>query len=62
MNVTRWQELGDFLITKYNDGYIQDENHRPREVGYPESMLRKEVKKTGKKRQITSEKAIDREL
>jgi dipeptidase len=62
MNVTRWQQLGDFLITKYNDGYIQDDNHRPREVGYRESWLRKEVKQSGKRRQITSEKTIDREL
>lgn len=62
MNVTRWQQLGDSLITKYNDGYIQDENHRPREVGYPEPTLREEVKKTGKRRQVSSEKASDREL
>jgi len=62
MNVRRWQKLGDHLITKYNDGYIQDKNHRGQEVGYPKSWLKKEVKKNGKKRRITSEKAIDREL
>jgi dipeptidase len=62
MNVRRWQKLGDHLITKYNDGYIQKENHRGQEVGYPESWLKKEVKKNGKRRRISSEKAIDREL
>jgi len=38
--VARWRELGEHLITKYNDGYVQDENGRPREKGYPESWLR----------------------
>jgi len=31
----RWIELGEYLITKYNDGYIKDENGRPQEAGYP---------------------------
>ncbi len=62
MNVRRWQKLGDYLITKYNDGYIQKKNHRSQEVGYPKSWLKKEVEKNGKKRRITSEKTIDREL
>lgn len=62
MNVRRWQKLGDFLITRYNDGYIQDENHRAREVGYPTLWLKKEIKKSGKRHQITSERATDREL
>ncbi|HUV37830.1 MAG TPA: C69 family dipeptidase [Patescibacteria group bacterium] len=38
--VDRWRELGEFLIAKYNDGYVQDENHRPQEEGYPEEWLR----------------------
>jgi dipeptidase len=38
--VDRWRELGEFLITKYNDGYVQDENGRPQEEGYPDSWLR----------------------
>ncbi|MBN2431564.1 MAG: C69 family dipeptidase [Acidobacteria bacterium] len=36
----RWRALGEYLITRYNDGYVQDENHRPREVGYPDSWLK----------------------
>ena len=39
--VDRWTELGEHLMTKYNDGYVKDENGRARERGYPESWLRK---------------------
>jgi len=31
----RWIELGEDLITKYNDGYVKDENGNVEEVGYP---------------------------
>jgi dipeptidase len=31
-----WLELGEMLITKYNDGYVKDEKGAIREVGYPE--------------------------
>ena len=37
----RWRELGDHLVTKYNDGYVQDERGRPREEGYPPAWLRR---------------------
>jgi dipeptidase len=40
----RWQELGETLFTKYNDGYVQDENGRPQELGYPEDWLREVIK------------------
>jgi len=40
MVVTRWRELGEYLITKYNDGYVKDEKGRPEEKGYPETWLR----------------------
>ena len=39
--VKRWRELGEYLIQRYNDGYVQDENGRPQERGYSESWLRK---------------------
>ncbi len=38
--VARWRELGEQLLTRYNDGYVKDENGRPRETGYPESWRR----------------------
>jgi dipeptidase len=42
--VSRWKELGGYLITKYNDGYVKDENGRPQEKGYPETWLREVIK------------------
>jgi len=62
MNVRRWRDLGDRLIAKYNDGYIQNDAHRPQEVGYPESWLRREVEQSGERRRIQTEKEGDREL
>jgi len=38
--VKRWKELGEFLICKYNDGFVKDEHGRPQQAGYPESWLR----------------------
>jgi dipeptidase len=40
MVMSRWQELAVHLITKYNDGYVKDEDGRPQEVGYPDEWLR----------------------
>jgi dipeptidase len=42
--VSRWRELGEHLITKYNDGYVKDDSGRPQEKGYPEEWLRQVVK------------------
>ncbi|MGD9548241.1 MAG: dipeptidase [Candidatus Krumholzibacteriia bacterium] len=39
--VVKWRELGEHLVTRYNDGYVKDESGRPREQGYPEAWLRK---------------------
>ena len=39
----RWIELGEYLLTKYNDGYVKDENGRPRGVGYPSEWLEKVI-------------------
>lgn len=43
----RWRELGEQLLTKYNDGYVKDENGRPQDKGYPESWLREVTKSRG---------------
>ena len=40
----RWKELGEFLLTKYNDGYVAGEKEQPVERGYPESWLREVVR------------------
>jgi dipeptidase len=36
----RWRGLGEQLLTKYNDGYVKDEDGRARERGYPAAWLR----------------------
>jgi dipeptidase len=40
----RWIELGEYLLTKYNDGYVKDERGRPRGVGYPSQWLKEVLK------------------
>jgi dipeptidase len=42
--VTTWRELGEYLIAKYNDGYVQEEPGRPSEVGYPDAWLTEVLK------------------
>jgi len=44
MIVIKWRELGEYLMTKYNDGYVKDEEGRPQEKGYPETWLREVLK------------------
>ena len=38
--IKRWKELGEYLLTKYNDGYVKDQNGRPRGEGYPSEWLK----------------------
>ena len=38
--VQRWRELGECLIAKYNDGYVQEKEGDPVERGYPEDWYR----------------------
>jgi len=42
--VKRWIELGEYLLTKYNDGYVKDERGRPRGLGYPSEWLKEVLK------------------
>ena len=42
--VKRWIELGEYLLTKYNDGYVKDERGRPRGKGYPSEWLKEVLK------------------
>jgi dipeptidase len=43
MMTEHWRELGKYLVTKYNDGYVQDDNNRAQWQGYSDSWLRKVV-------------------
>ncbi len=47
MVVKRWKALGEHLVTKYNDGYVQDESGRSREIGYPQQWLDRVVGERG---------------
>lgn len=42
--VERWKALVEHLFTKYNDGYIRDEQGKYPDVGYPEAWLRRVLK------------------
>ena len=42
-----WRELCSFIITKHNDGYVNEIVRRPRGVGYPEPWLREVLKRKG---------------
>ncbi|MEZ4386727.1 MAG: C69 family dipeptidase [Candidatus Krumholzibacteriia bacterium] len=42
--VRQWRELGEHLLTRYNDGYVKDAGGQAREVGYPDAWLRHVVK------------------
>jgi hypothetical protein len=42
-----WRELATFILTKHNDGYVNELVRRPRGVGYPEAWLRRVVAEQG---------------
>lgn len=54
--VSRWRELGEYLITKYNDGYVKDEKGEPQEKGYPEAWLRELLKSRPKQFRLSVKK------
>ncbi|MGD1048514.1 MAG: C69 family dipeptidase [Candidatus Krumholzibacteriaceae bacterium] len=56
--VKRYRELGELLIRKYNDGYVQDENGRPKEVGYPEPWYREVIKERPDQFRIESKDSL----
>jgi dipeptidase len=62
MSLARWWRLADLLITKYNDGYVQDDRGRPREVGYPEKWLREELKRNPERFKLKETPARKKEL
>ncbi len=43
--VTRWRDLAFHLVTKYNDGYVQDDDGRPHEKGYTSAWLKQVLEK-----------------
>jgi hypothetical protein len=49
-------------VTKYNDGYIQNEKGRPQEIGYPEEWLKREVKANPEQKRLKQERVGEGEL
>jgi dipeptidase len=45
----KWVELGNYLVMKYNDGYIRDEQNKVTKLGYPEEWLRIVTNNEGEK-------------
>ncbi len=46
--IVRWRKLGEFLIYKYLDGNMKDENDKVTHPGYPKTWYRRVVKERGK--------------
>ena len=54
--VSRWRALTEHLITKYNDGYIRDEQGKYPDVGYPEAWLRRVLRERPEQFRLPVEK------
>ncbi len=58
--VSRWRELAEHLLTKYNDGYVRDIHGDYPEVGYPEPWLRRVLKERPEQFKIPVEKPAEK--
>lgn len=58
MLVQRWRSLGELLITRYNDGYVQDTKGEPQEVGYPEEWLKEVIRRRPEPFKLPAEGAV----
>jgi dipeptidase len=47
-----WTNLANYLLTKYNDGYIKNEKGHPEEVGYPQEWKRRVIDAEGERYRI----------
>jgi len=52
MTHQKWKELGEYLVMKYNDGYIKDKETPMHAPGYPEMWKREIIKNDGEKYRI----------
>lgn len=50
--VDEWRELGFFLITKYNDGYVKNNNNKIESKGYPKEWYHRVIKTESEKHKI----------
>ena len=58
--VDRWRALTERLITKYNDGYIRDEQGKYPNVGYPDAWLRRIVREHGEQHRLPEQKPAEK--
>lgn len=61
--VTRWRELGKFLLYRYLDGNVKDEKGKVTHPGYPESWYQMVAEATGDKlkvRKLAAEREVER--
>jgi dipeptidase len=54
--VERWKALTEHLFTKYNDGYIRDDQGHYPDVGYPEAWLRRVIQERPDQYRVPVEK------
>ncbi len=61
--VNRWRDLWEFMVTKYNDGFINDVNkdngRSPKGVGYGNEFFRKVIKERPKYYDLRLRKSLD---
>ena len=60
LTVGRWRALTEHLITKYNDGYIRDEQGKYPDVGYPEAWLRRIIKERPEQYRLPADKPLEK--
>ena len=62
-SIAKWWDLSDFLITKYNDGYVRgDDTPWPQESGYPLEWLRREIEKNPERFKLKEQRKGEGEL
>lgn len=55
----RWIELGEFLITKYNDGFVKDDSGNPQEKGYPEAWKKEVINRDSERYKIPDRNKVN---
>lgn len=50
--VQEWRELGQYLIMKYNDGYVKNEKNHIQSIGYPEDWYERVIECDGAKYKV----------
>ena len=55
----KWIELGNYLVMKFNDGYLKDDKNRVKLLGYPESWLKIVTDLEGEKHLLEPVKTSD---